>query len=86
MNVAGVGSVLGGATWLEPDTIETVTFPMGEMPVTWTDGDTVFVVPVFAGLADGRYEQWAIYLRVQGELIANCSLRRCAENGSLRER
>jgi hypothetical protein len=75
MTLGELGQVLGGARWLSPDSIQVVTYLIGELPVQWTPDDTVFVVPIFPGVADGRYAQWALYLRVQGKVNTDTLVR-----------
>jgi hypothetical protein len=63
-------SILDNPTWLKREDIRVVSELAGQIPVTFNQKDTVFVLSVFPDLPDGRYAFWAIYLRVEGKMTA----------------
>lgn len=68
LTLAELAQILDNPGWLANEDIAVVTALTGEIPVKWTLEDTVFVLSVFPALADGRYDHWAIYLRVSGQV------------------
>jgi hypothetical protein len=68
VRLSELAQILDNPSWLADDDVSVVTLMAGEVPVKLTPEDTVFVLPVFPNLPDGRYENWAIYLRVLGQV------------------
>lgn len=68
MTLFALAQILDNPPWLADEDISIVTVLRGEIPVTWTLEDTVFVLSVFPDFPDGRYANWAIYLRVSGKV------------------
>ena len=68
MTLFALAQILNNPRWLADEDISIVTVLGGEIPVTWTLDDTVFVLSVFPDLPDDRYANWAIYLRLSGKV------------------
>lgn len=68
MTLFALAQILDNPRWLGDEDVSVVTVMGGEIPIKWSFEDTVFVLSVFPDLPDGRYEQWAIYLRMSGKL------------------
>jgi hypothetical protein len=70
MTLGQLAELLGGASWLRGDGLDVVDVLAGELPVTWSPGDTVFVLHVVPGSPE-----FAVYLRVEGKRDADAVLR-----------
>lgn len=68
MTLFALAQILDNPRWLADEDISLVTVLGGEISVTWTLEDTVFVLVVFPDLPDGRYANWAIYLKVSSKV------------------
>lgn len=69
MNLYRFGELLRNPTWLKNEDIEIVNALNGEIPVTWTLNDTIFVFRIFPELSN-KYS-FAIYLRILGKIDRN---------------
>ena len=63
-----LGKLLMHPNWLEIENIQVVQTIGGAIPVKFNFDDTILVIHVFPNLPDGRYERWAIYLRIEGKI------------------
>ena len=69
MKFSKFAQILDNPIWLKDEDIGVVDIVRGEIPVTWTFEDTVFVLRVFPELVKGR--NYAIYLTVSGKIDRN---------------
>jgi hypothetical protein len=68
--IGTLARILDKPTWLTREDIVVVDKLGGLVPLTFNTKDTVFMLPVFRDVPDGRYAFWAIYLRAEGRLTA----------------
>ena len=68
MTIFELAKILDNPNWLAEEDIYVIIDLAGEIPVELTADDTVFVLNIFPDLPDGRYQNWAIYLRVSGKV------------------
>lgn len=67
-NLGELARLLEGPEWLDEDDITVVGGLAGKIPVSWAPGDTVVVVSV---LPHASQPNWAVYLRVAGNVDAS---------------
>lgn len=75
MTLSELAQVVDNPSWLAKENISIVDSLGGKIPVKWTFEDTVLVLGVFPELPDGRYDHWAIYLRVSGKVTGENFIR-----------
>jgi hypothetical protein len=73
MDLDHLARLLKPLKWLRDDDIRTVTMLEGEIPLTWTLEDTVFVLRIFPDPAG--QSSFAIYLRVAGKISCDDFIR-----------
>ncbi len=54
--------------WVKIENLQIVQTVGGGLPVNFNFDDTIIVVQIFPSLSDGRWENWAIYLRIEGKI------------------
>ena len=60
--------LLGKPSWLTYDDISLIEAVGGEIPMEFTLTDSIFVWNVFPDLPDGRWQHWAIYIKIEGKI------------------